>query len=541
MIINPILKGFNPDPSICKKNDTYYIAVSTFEWFPGVRIYSSKDLKNWEFVSSPLNRVSQLNMYGVPDSGGVWAPNLSYHDDKFWLIFSNMKEHRAFKDVHNYLVTCDTIDGIWSEPVYLNSSGFDPSLFHDCDGKKYILNLIYNYRNYKPWYGGIVIQEYSDKKKKLVGDSKIIFTGTELGKTEGPNIFYKDGYYYLVVAEAGTKYEHAVTIARAQSLFGPYEVHPENPILSAWSAPKNELQKTGHADFIETDSGEWYMTFLTARPIKREGKALLEERGFCPLGRETGLAKIEWRNGWPYVEGGRIAKTEIPEPQGISNQMINSFQKQWDGEFSVSKLPSEFQTLRVPFNKTMGSLSERAGFLRLYGGESLYSVFQQSLVARRFESLNFSVTTQIEFEPENFQQMAGLTCFYNTKNWISLYITYDEKLGKVLDLMQCEGQVMDWPLKNQKITLTEGAVYLGVDVTEKEIIFRFSQDNINWQTISQKFETYKLSDDYIAKPFTGSVGSAFTGSFVGIHCNDLSGKQRAADFKYFKYKENNHE
>ena len=142
MIENPIIRGFNPDPSICKKGDDYYIATSTFEWFPGVQIFHSKDLKNWQLICRPLNRVSQLDMMGIPDSGGVWAPCLSYADGKFWLVYSIMREHRAFKDVCNYVVMADEIDGEWSEPIFLNASGFDPSLFHDIDGKKYILNIL---------------------------------------------------------------------------------------------------------------------------------------------------------------------------------------------------------------------------------------------------------------------------------------------------------------------------------------------------------------------------------------------------------------
>ena len=145
-IQNPILKGFNPDPCICRVGEDYYIATSTFEWFPGVQIHHSKDLKNWQLICHPLNRLSQLNMLGNPDSGGVWAPALSYADGKFWLIYSDMKVVTgAWKDGHNYLVTCDTIDGEWSEPIYLNSSGFDPSLYHDEEsGKKYLLNMVWD-------------------------------------------------------------------------------------------------------------------------------------------------------------------------------------------------------------------------------------------------------------------------------------------------------------------------------------------------------------------------------------------------------------
>ncbi|EAC9531802.1 glycoside hydrolase 43 family protein, partial [Listeria monocytogenes] len=190
MITNPILTGFHPDPSICRAGEDYYIATSTFEWFPGVRIFHSKDLKNWRLISTPVNRVSQLNMLGNPDSGGVWAPNLSYSDGRFWLIYSDVKtQSNSWKDVNNYLITCETIDGDWSEPIYMNSSGFDPSLFHDDDGKKYFLNMVWDYRPTNHSFYGIALQEFDWQAKKLVGQPKIIFKGTERKLTEAPVMY----------------------------------------------------------------------------------------------------------------------------------------------------------------------------------------------------------------------------------------------------------------------------------------------------------------------------------------------------------------
>lgn len=163
---NPILKGFNPDPSICRVGDDFYIATSTFEWFPGVQIHHSRDLKNWELITRPLNRVSQLNMKGNPDSCGVWAPCLTYCDDKFWLIYTDVKNlDGVYKDFSNYLVTCDSIDGEWSEPIYLNRKGFDPSLFHDEDGKKYLVQMVWDHRPHERAFYGIEIREYCDKEK----------------------------------------------------------------------------------------------------------------------------------------------------------------------------------------------------------------------------------------------------------------------------------------------------------------------------------------------------------------------------------------
>ena len=195
MTSNPILKGFNPDPSILRVDDDYYIATSTFEWYPGVQIHHSKDLVNWRLISQPLNRVDLLDMRGNPDSTGIWAPCLSHCDGKFYLIYTDVKRHDgSFKDAHNYLTTCDIIDGKWSVPIYLNSSGFDPSLFHH-EGRKWLLNMVWDHRPGKNPFGGIHLQEYCSQSKQLVGPVHNIFTGTAMGFTEAPHIYVYNDYF----------------------------------------------------------------------------------------------------------------------------------------------------------------------------------------------------------------------------------------------------------------------------------------------------------------------------------------------------------
>ena len=233
-IENPILRGFHPDPSIIRVQEDYYIATSTFEWFPGVQIYHSRDLKNWELVARPLSRVSQLDLAGVPDSGGVWAPCLSYSNGVYYLVYTVVKSvDGLYKDTHNYLVTATDICGDWSEPVYLNSEGFDPSLFHDTDGRKWLVNMTWDMRRGKTCFGGIQLREYSPAQRRLVGESRLIFAGTELGITEGPHLYHVNGYYYLFTAEGGTHFGHALTVARSKTIEGPYEVDPGNPVLTS--------------------------------------------------------------------------------------------------------------------------------------------------------------------------------------------------------------------------------------------------------------------------------------------------------------------
>ncbi|QAA32978.1 glycoside hydrolase family 43 protein [Clostridium manihotivorum] len=523
-INNPIFKGFNPDPSICRCGEDYYIATSTFEWFPGVQIHHSKDLKNWNLIKRPLDRVSQLNMSGDPDSGGIWAPCLTYSDNKFWLIYTDVKQLSGiWKDSLNYLVTSDSITGQWSEPIFLNSSGFDPSLFHDDDGKKYLLNMVWDHREGNHQFYGIVLQEYSVEEKKLIGNPKLIFKGTEIRLTEGPHIYKINGYYYLMVAEGGTKYEHAVTIARSKNITGPYELHPENPILTSWNSPTNPLQKAGHASLVHTHSDEWYLAHLVGRP--------LTERGCCPLGRETAIEKIEWHDGWPYVANGREPSLYVEAPKIEEVKWEPNYPVRDD--FDEEELNINFQTLRVPLDQSIMTLKERKGYLRLRGKQSLTSKFLQAHVARRWQSFNFDAITGLQFNPSSFQQMAGLVCYYNTENWVYINITMDEELGKVINLIECDNFKFSEPLKNNKILVPQDVetVHFKVEVRREKYNFLYSFDEKQWVDIPIYFDSNKLSDDYIRGE------GFFTGAFVGMYCQDATGQNLEADFDYFTYKE----
>lgn len=547
-IQNPILRGFNPDPCLCRKGEDYYIATSTFEWFPGVQIHHSRDLKNWQLISHPLNRLSQLNMHGNPDSGGVWAPALSYADGKFWLVYSDVKiVTGAWKDGHNYLVTCDTIDGEWSEPVYLNSAGFDPSLYHDEEsGKKYVLNMVWDRRVDNHSFYGISIQEYSHDQQKLMGERQIIFKGSEAKLTEAPHIYKVGEYYYLLTAEGGTTYAHIATIARSKSLMGPYEIHPENPLITAKHDPKNPLQKAGHASMLYTHTDEWYLAYLMGRPIMGDGNSALAEgrntavnqtqldlmnRGYCPLGRETAIAKLEWSAGWPYVVGGNSPSVFVEAPQVAEVPMKPT----WPviDHFDNNQLNINFQTLRIPLPAEILTLTERPGHLRLYGRESLLSRFTQATIARRWQSLNFIAETVVEFNPTTFQQMAGLTCYYNTTNWTIAYISHDETKGRIIELMTAENGRYAQPIAGNEIVIPTDVtrVYFRVTVQVENYTYHYSFDGETWYEIPVKLESYKLADDFVAG------GGFFTGAFVGLHCNDGSGANIYADFDYFRYEE----
>lgn len=246
-IKNPVLTGFHADPSIVRVGETYYIANSTFEWFPGVQIYESQDLMNWRLVARPLASVEMLDMKGNEDSGGIWAPDLSYADGKFWLVYTDVKVvNGAFKDCTNYLTTAEEITGPWSQPIRLNGVGFDASLFHDDDGRKYLVQMEWDHREYHHPFNGIKCTEYSVEEQRLLPETgKIIWKGTDVKLVEGPHLYKLFGYYYLFCAEGGTVYTHQEVVARSKTLEGAFESQAET-FLTAYDSPENPLQKCGH-------------------------------------------------------------------------------------------------------------------------------------------------------------------------------------------------------------------------------------------------------------------------------------------------------
>ena len=522
--VNPILTGFNPDPSIVRVGDDYYIATSTFEWFPGVQIHHSKDLIHWELITHPLDRLSQLNMVGNQSSCGVWAPCLSYDKGIYYLIYTDVKAFLGmFKDTHNYLVTATDIKGPWSEPIYLNSSGFDASLFHDDDGKKYLLNMLMDYRCWKSKFGGIVLQEYSDEKQCLVGEPQIIFKGTPLGFTEGPHIYKYNGYYYLMTAEGSTEYGHAVTMARSKKICGPYEVDPKNPILTSYHAPLHPLQKAGHASLVEGHNGKWYMAHLCGRPVGKER--------MCILGRETALQEVTWEEGWlRLAHGGNLPNIAV-NIEGVEADYTVE-KKYLMEEFDRDTWSIHFQTLRVPLEER-ASLKERPGYLRLYGKESFTSCHHQTLLAHRQQSFYCEVVTKIDFKPKSFQQMAGLVYYYESLSYYYLYITDDEVSGRVLSIIASVLGKGSQPI-GSGISLPEtGEVYLKLTTEKEKAYFSYSLDNKDYIRVGEALDASVLSDDYYRQ--IGHI--MFTGAYIGISCQDLSGQGGYADFDYFEYKE----
>src|SRR6476659_264186 len=531
-ISNPILRGFNPDPSIVRVGDDYYIATSTFEWYPGVQIHHSRDLVHWRLLTRPLRRASQLDMRGDPDSCGIWAPCLTHADGRFWLIYTDVKRYgrasagvsaSSVRYLYNYLVTSDTIDGEWSDPVPLNSSGFDPSLFHDDDGRKYLVNMLWDHRPNVHHFGGIVLQEYSIAEGRLIGERVNIFAGTSIGFTEAPHLYKRNGWYYLITAEGGTFWGHAVTMARSRTITGPYELHPDTYVLTSRHRPDAPLQKAGHADLVETQSGETWIAYLCGRPLRNRGK--------CTLGRETAIQPMVWGDDdWLHTTDGERIPPRAPE---LPAHEFPASPARVD--FDDIVLPIAFQWLRTPYPEDLFSLEARSGHLRLYGREAIGSLFTQALVARRQQSHCYSASTVLEFEPRHFKQAAGLVCYYGGTKFHYLFVSRDERMGEYLQVMSALPEGVRADDFSRPIVLPDGKrVELRVEVDEERMLFayRVEGEGEAWRWLPEQFDASILSDEAAA---AGTPN--FTGAFVGMACQDTAGTALHADFDWFEYRE----
>jgi len=532
LIRNPILPGFNPDPSICSVGDDYYIATSTFEWYPGVQIHHSTDLANWDLVTRPLTRKSQLDMRGDPDSCGIWAPCLTHDGTRFWLVYTDVKrKDGSFKDAHNYIVTAPSIEEPWSDPIYVNSSGFDPSLFHDDDGKKYFVNMMWDHRRRPLLFAGIAVQEFDPKSGTLVGKRVNAYQGTDLELVEGPHLYKRNGkdgrpWYYMLTAEGGTAYQHACTFARSRSVWGPYETHPDKHILTSKDHPFTALQRAGHGDIVETPDGRTYLVHLTGRPTTQEKR--------CVLGRETAIQEAYWGDDdWLYVKNGPAPSLHVDVP---GTRDDNTYWSPSRYTFADG-LHKDFQWLRTPEPERIFDTS--TGKLRLYGRESIGSWFEQALVARRQTHFSYDAETVIDFSPTDERQFAGLTAYYSRYNFFYLTVTAHSDGQRELLIMSSE---MSWPDGNLKFPApavqipNTGKVTLALQIRGAALQFFYALEGEELKPIGPVLDASLLSDECGGHQAHGS----FTGAFVGVAASDLNGTALHADFDYFTYRPQHH-
>lgn len=439
-------------------------------------------------------------------------------------------------DVDNYLITAKDIKGPWSKPVYLHSSGFDASIFHDDNGKKYVVSLEWETREGYEKPGAICMVGYSPEKKEIVGYPKRMWRGgTDRGCIEAPHLKKRGEYYYIMCAEGGTGYNHCVTMGRSKNLWGPYKRDPKNPIVTSvpgesyerqdpdhlkpkYYNPESILQKSGHGSYVELSTGEVYLVHLCARPFVPELR--------CTLGRETAIQKMMWtEDGWlRMADGSNLAKMEVPE-SSLSEVLMPKI-PDFD-DFDGETLGNYYYAPRI-MPQRFTDLKARPGYVRIRGQESRTSLNKVSILARNLTSVYARVTTKMEFLPEVPQHSAGLILYYDNMNYINLRKYYSETLGQsAISIIHLEnGEKTEF--LNTRIPVEDRPIYLRLYIEGRKSWFAWSYDNENYEKIGQAFDTTKFSDEYCRD-------GEFTGTMVGVTCADRVKHQHYADFDFFEY------
>jgi xylan 1,4-beta-xylosidase len=481
---NPIIPGFYPDPSICRVEDDYYIVNSSFEYFPGVPVWHSTDMVHWKQIGNVLNRPSQLDLKNAKPSNGIYAPTIRYHNGTFYMVTTLVNGDRGY---NNFYVTSKNPEGSWSDPIWVDQNGIDPSLFWDDDGRAYFVSN----RATKPSDPRAIYQSEIDiNTGKRLTEIKELWKGSGGSYVEGPHMYKKDGYYYLLTAEGGTSYGHTVAIGRSKNIWGPFESCPHNPILTN-RMTYGSIQGTGHGDLVQAKDGSWWMVHLAFRPAID---------GIHFIGRETCLTPVEWETGkWPVVnKNGTTDEVIRVTPPGLLNAPP-PFNDIVTEDFNSDKLNFDWLYLRNPETSNY-SLSDRKDWLSLKGSNfNLSDLESPTFIAKRQQHFNMSVSTRIDFDPKLQNEEAGLTVLMTNLFHYDFFIKIvgRQRMLIVRYALDSLNQVL------KQIPLKSGPVELKVTGDKK--IYRFSYKE-------QGDDRY--SD--IAVLNTRFMGTEVTGGYNGV-------------------------
>jgi xylan 1,4-beta-xylosidase len=511
---NPTLSGFYPDPSICRAGEDFYLVTSTFEYFPGLPIFHSRDLVHWHQIGHVLDRPSQLLLDGVRPSGGLYAPTIRYAQGVFYVI-NTLVSGTARSG--NFIVTATNPAGPWSEPYWLDGAdGIDPSLFFDDDGRAwYTGSRLMEGSDYHKGRTEIWLQELDLANMRLVGEQHVIWDGAAKDAvwSEAPHLYKIDGRYYLVTAEGGTGHHHAVVIARSNVVTGPYESNRGNPIVTHRHLGLDyPIVGTGHADLIDTSSGEWWMVLLAMRPYGGY---------YYNLGRETFLAPVRWEEGWPIVSAGtgRIEFT-YPAPNLPEHDWPTAPDRD---EFDQPTLAPQWFFLRTP-RDNFWSLSDRSGWLRLrLRPERLSERVNPSFVGRRQQHIHFAAQIMMEFTPQAESECAGLALVQNDQFHFCFVVTQSDR--PMVRLIKRAAGVEEI-LAEQPIAA--GRCTLKIEAHEQAYSFYVAVEPERWQVVAVDVDGRILSTP---------VAGGFVGTVIALYASSNGqASTTSADFDWFEYR-----
>jgi xylan 1,4-beta-xylosidase len=512
---NPVIPGFYPDPSICRMGENYYLATSSFEYFPGVPLFHSRDLVDWAPIGHCLTRSEQVPLERCRSSGGIFAPTLRYHDGTFYMVTTNVSGGGHF------YVSAKDPAGPWSDPIWVNTGlrGIDPDLFFDHDGTCYFTATSSR---------GIVTCPLDIKTGEPLAGPRQVWNGTGGQHPEAPHMFRINGQYYLQLAEGGTERGHMVTIARGPTPYGPWESCPHNPILSHRSTNR-PIQSTGHADLMQAHDGSWWMVFLGTRPHGPYPT-------FHNLGRETHLVRVHWtEDGWPVVGDVGMADVVNALPD-IAEEMPVRWDSAVEDTFEGDALAHHWNYLRNP-DPAYYSLSDRPGHLRLWGTEvGLNDLDSPTWVGRRQQHHEMTASACLHFEPQAEGEEAGLTALMNERHHIEVAVTRRD--GERIALARRTIGSLSMVVAQQELP-AEGPItlFIAAETPRTEgVPLRWGAEPIYTLSIAlgdrapQDLATAEMR--YLAT----EVAGGFTGVYLGLYATGQGQNCEApADFEWFRY------
>lgn len=494
---NPVLPGFQPDPSIVRVGEDFYLVTSTFSFWPGLPVYHSRDLVNWRLVGHAIDRSGMIDTSGLGANRGLFAPAISHHQGTFWIV------NTCIDCRGNFVISAERAEGPWSDPVWLPFDGIDPSLFFDDDGSAWI---VYNDAPPgTPQYEGhraLWLQRFDPQARRLVGARTLLVNGgVDLASkpvwAEGPHIYKVDGWYYLMAAEGGTADQHSQTIYRSRSVTGPYVPGPVNPILTQRNmdpARPDRVEATGHADLVQLDDGTWWGVFLATRPFA--GQSTL-------LGRETNLLPVRWVDGWPrFLDPGQAMPATVNRPALAPS---TGDRWNWRDEFT-GPLSPEWIRLRSPGAVQQWGVEQGQLWLTA-GPDTAGGLGRPAFAGRRLRHHAATVTTRVDFAPQAAGDFAGLLAFMDESHFLALGVEGTGAGRRVVarlrdDTGDAEGgePVASAPLDRA------GPVELMLDLDGAAAHFAWRQGRSQWAP---------LGDTVNVEPLASVHAGLFTGLVIG--------------------------
>lgn len=503
---NPILPGFYPDPSITRAGEYFYLICSSFEYFPGVPIFRSRDLVHWEQVGNIIDRKSQLDLTNQKSSDGIFAPAIRYHDGTFYMITTDVR------GIGNFYVTATDPAGPWSDPILIPHGGIDPSLFFDEDGKVYVT------AQQGADYDSHAIQyEIDIKTGKALSEPKIVWHGDGGPWTEGPHLYKINGMYYMMSASGGTAKDHREIIGRSENPYGPFELYPE-PILTHRHLD-HPIQYLGHADLIDDLNGNWWAVFLGVR---------LTEEGFSVLGRETFLAPVVWNEGWPHIDNNEgivslnMVVDQLPMiEKNPSHSAIITGREHFDGE----KLGFEWMFVRNP-TPNVCKLDQQNSRLTLTGqATNLSEIGQLTFVGRRQQHVNASFVTSMAFTPTKEGEEAGLVARRDEDAHYEIGVIHSGGSNKLIARLTVRGQSQIV----HEAALNSDRIFLKINSSETEYTLLYSENGETWTSVASGSARALSPEDFVSK-------MCFTGVVIGLYATgNGQDSQAEAHFDWFEY------